>query len=102
MYTTAMEVLTTRIPEDLLKAIEEIEKEERSERAEVVRRLLDRAVRDWKLTRALRMVSEGRWTVRRAARFSGLDYSEMLDRMSDVGVDSGPSLKEFRETLDSR
>ncbi len=97
-----MEVLTTRIPEDLLKAIEEIEKEERSERAEVVRRLLDRAVRDWKLTRALRMVSEGRWTVRRAAKFAGLDYSEMLDRMSDVGVDSGPSLKEFRETLDSR
>jgi len=39
-----MEVLTTRIPDDLLRDIQEIEKDERSERAEVVRKLLDRAV----------------------------------------------------------
>ncbi len=48
-----MKVLTTRIPNDLLKSIQEIEKEERAERAEVVRRLLDRAVHDWKLAKAL-------------------------------------------------
>jgi len=52
-----MEVLTTRIPEDLLKDIQQIEKE-RSERAEVVRKLLDTAVQEWKMTKALKMISQ--------------------------------------------
>lgn len=95
-----MEVLTTRIPEDLLRAIQEIEREERAERAEVVRRLLDRAVHDWRIAKALKMIQEGRWTVRRAAKFAGLTYHEALDRMTELGVDSGPSLKELREGLD--
>ena len=95
-----MEVLTTRIPDDLLQAIQEIEREERAERAEVVRRLLDRAVHDWRRAKALRMVSERRWTVRRAAKFAGLTYYEILDKMAEAGVDSGPTLKELREALD--
>jgi len=94
-----LEVLTTRIPDDLLKAIEEIEKDERSERAEVVRRLLDKAVQEWRLAKALRMIQGGRWTVRRAASFAGLTYYEMLERMADADVDSGPTLKELREGL---
>ena len=97
-----MEVLTTRIPDDLLKAIQEIEREERAERAEVVRRLLDRAVHDWRIAKALRMVQEGRWTLRRAASFAGVTYHEILDKMTEMGVDSGPTLKELRESLDRR
>lgn len=95
-----MEVLTTRIPEDLLRDIQEIEKEERSERAEVIRKLLDRAVHEWKMTKALKMISEGRWTVRRAAKFAGVSYHEILERMTDMGIDSGPALKDLREALD--
>jgi len=95
-----MEVLTTRVPEELSKAIREIEKEERADRAEVVRRLLDRAVRDWKISKALKMISEGSWTIRRAAKFSGLGYHEILDRMAELGIDSGPTLKDLREGLD--
>jgi len=95
-----MEVLTTRIPDDLLKALREIEMDERADRAEVVRRLLDKAVREWRTAKALKMVQEGRWTIRRAANFTGLTYHEMLDKMSETGVDSGPTLKELREGLD--
>ena len=97
-----MEVLTTRIPNDLLEAIREIERDERAERAEVVRRLLDRAVHEWKLAKALRMVSEGRWTVRRAAKFASLSYHEVLEKMAEQGVDSGPTVKELREAFDRR
>ena len=97
-----MEVLTTRVPDDLLKAIQEIEREERAERAEVVRRLLDRAVHDWRMSKALRMIQEGRWTVRRAADFAWVTYHEILDKMTETGVDSGPTLKELRESLDRR
>ena len=97
-----MEVLTTRIPDDLRKAIREIEREDRAETAEVVRRLLDQAVREWRISKALKMVQEGRWTLRRAASFSGLKYHEVLERMAETGVDSGPTLRELRESVDRR
>jgi hypothetical protein len=48
-------------------------------------------------TNALTMIREGRWTTRRAASFAGLRYPEMLDGMAEAGVDSGPTLDEFRE-----
>ena len=95
-----MEVLRTRIPEDLLEDIQQIEKAERSERAEVVRKLLDTAVHEWKMAKALKMMSEGRWTVRRAARFAGTTYHEVLVMMTDRGVDSGPALRDLRDALD--
>ncbi len=57
---------------------------------------------DWRIAKALRMIQEGRWTVRRAATFAGLTYHEILDKMAEAGVDSGPSLKELRESLDRR
>jgi hypothetical protein len=46
------------------------------------------------------MIREGDWTIRRAASFAGLRYREMLDKMAEAGVDSGPTLKELREDLD--
>ncbi len=88
MKDEPVEVLTTRIPEDLLKDIQQIEKEE----AEVVRKLLDTAVQEWKIAKALKMISEGRWTVRRAAKFAGTTYHEILEKMTDRDVDSGPRL----------
>src|SRR2546427_3515962 len=91
-----MEVLTTRIPEDLLKDIQQIEKDERSERAEVVRKLLDTAGQEWKKAKALKMMSDGRWTVRRAARFAGTTYHENLGKMIERGVDSRPAAREMR------
>jgi hypothetical protein len=96
-----MEVLTTRVPEQLSRALREIEKEEGADRAEVVRRLLDKAIRDWRISKALKMISEGSWTIRRAAKFSGLRYHEILDKMAELGIDSGPTLKSLREGLDN-
>lgn len=96
-----MEVLTTRIPADLLRAIREIEKDERSERAEVVRRLLDKAVHEWNIGKALKMVSDGRWTIRHAAKFAGLTYHEIIEKMTDHRIDSGPLLRELKEAPDS-
>jgi len=50
---------------------------------------------DERLVKALKMVSEGRWTIRRAARFAGVTYHEILDKMAEKGIDSGPDLKDL-------
>jgi predicted HTH domain antitoxin len=92
-----MKVLTTRVEDELMKDIELIERDEKADRAEVTRRLLARAVKDWKLKKAMEKVSEGTWTIRRAARFAGITYYGMIEEMAKQGVDSGPALTDLRE-----
>ena len=92
-----MKVLTTRIEDRLMKDLEWIGREEKAERAEVARRLLGEAVKNWKLKKALEKISEGAWTIRRAARFAGVTYYEMIEEMAERGVDSGPTLADLRE-----
>ena len=48
-----MPVITARIPENLLEDLEKVEKEEHTDRAEVIRKLLSQAVREWKIKKTL-------------------------------------------------
>lgn len=90
-------MLTTRVEDELMKDLELIEREEKAERAEVARRLLAEGVRSWKLRKALEKISGGTWTIRRAAKFAGLTYYEMIEEMTKRGIDSGPTLSDLRE-----
>lgn len=56
---TSMEVLTARVTKKLLQALKEIEEEEKAVRAEVVRRFLDRSVKEWRTSKAVKMISSG-------------------------------------------
>ncbi|KXB05138.1 hypothetical protein AKJ48_00245 [candidate division MSBL1 archaeon SCGC-AAA261O19] len=93
-----MKVLTARVDEEIIKDLDEIGEEEKADRAEVARRLLDKAIKEWKLNRALEMISGGTWTMRRSADYAGLSYYQMLEEMSTHGVDSGPTLEDLRQT----
>lgn len=94
-----MQTVTARVPEDLLRDIRRIESEERTERAEVVRKLLAEAVRDWKLRKALEMVREGRASMRTAAKFAGVRYLELLDRVEKEAIPLDYSLSDLRADL---
>jgi FixJ family two-component response regulator len=47
------EIVSTRVSDDLAKDLEAIEKEEKTDRATVVRKLLAKAIAEWKLEKAL-------------------------------------------------
>jgi predicted HTH domain antitoxin len=81
-----MKTVTARIPEELFSEIEVVCDVEKSDRAEVLRRLLDSALKEWKLKRALELLREGRVTLRRAAKMAGRGYVEMLDLASQGGI----------------
>jgi len=38
------------------------------------------------MVEALKMIREGRWTIRRAAKFAAVTYYEILDKMADEGI----------------
>jgi len=94
-----METVTARVPEELFRDIVEIERQEKAERAEVIRKLLDRAVREWKLKRSLEMLREGKTTFRTAAKMAGLTYVEMFDEVERAGIPIRYSMAELQADL---
>lgn len=94
-----MKTITTRISEDLLEKLEEIEREEKADRAAVIRKLLDKAVGDWRVEKVLDELREGRITLRTAARKADLTYVEMLDRAKEAGIQLGYTVEDLRYDL---
>ncbi len=69
----------TRLPLDLVRELELIEDVEQSDRSTTVRRLLSKAIQQWKLEHYARLYGDGKLTLARAARDAGVSLWEMMD-----------------------
>ena len=65
-----MKVITTRIEDEYFEDLKEIEKDEKTEMASVMRKLLAQAIKEWKLKKALSLLKERKLTIRKAASFA--------------------------------
>jgi predicted HTH domain antitoxin len=94
-----LKVITTRISEEYFNDLEMIENAEHAERAEVIRKLLAKGIKEWKLKKAIELLREHKVTLRKAANIAGITYVEMLDLASKHGIEVGYSLEEMEKDL---
>jgi predicted HTH domain antitoxin len=94
-----MKVVTTRIEDKYFEDLKRIEKEEKIERAEVMRKLLARAIKEWKIKKALELLKERKVTIRKAASIAELSYVEILDLVSKHDISIGYGVKELKKDL---
>lgn len=92
-----MKIVTVRIDDKYFEDLREIEKDEQIERAEVMRKLLAKAIKEWKIKKALDLLKEHKITLRKAASIADVTYSEIIDLASKVDIDIGYDLKELRK-----
>jgi len=76
------QMVGARLPEDLVRDLEAIEQAEQSDRSTTVRKLLYKAVRDWKLEHYGRLYGGGKVSLARAAKEAGVSLWEMMDYAS--------------------
>ncbi|MFW6196903.1 MAG: UPF0175 family protein [Thermoplasmatota archaeon] len=95
-----MKTVTTRIPEEEQKWLEEIEKESGSARSEVLRRLIEDGLKLWRREKALDMLKDHKTTIRKAAEIAGVSYVEMLEMASKEGIDIGYDVEELEKDLE--
>jgi len=93
------EIISTRIPNDIAKDLKEIEKEEKTDRATLIRKLLARAIAQWKTERALRLYQEGKVTLWRAARLAGITLREMMELAAKQGIQFKYTPKDLEEDI---
>ena len=73
------EMVAARLPETLVSDIKKIEDVEQTDRSTVLRKLLDKAVADWKKDYAAKRYANGSITLERAAMDAGISVREMMD-----------------------
>jgi predicted HTH domain antitoxin len=94
------EIVSTRVPKDMAKDIEEIEKEEKADRAVVVRKLLAKAIADRKLEKAIALYNSGKVTLWKASEIAGLSLWEMMEIVKQRKISFQYSYEDFREDFE--
>jgi len=89
----------TRLPDTVVRDLEAIEEAEQSDRSTTVRKLLSRAIQDWKLDHFSRLYGSGKLTLARAAREAGVSLWEMMDYVKSKKITAQYDLEDFQRDL---
>lgn len=80
------DVLSVKVDKGKLRLLEEIAREEQSDRSTVARRLLDEGMRGWKVDKAVEMFRAGRLSLWRASLSAGVSLREFIDVLNERKV----------------
>ncbi|MDI6859007.1 MAG: UPF0175 family protein [Methanocellales archaeon] len=94
-----METISTRVPKEIIEAMQEIEEIEQSDRATVVRKLLVKAIEEWEKNRAIQLYRDGKITLWRAARMANLSLREMMKLAAEKGIEFRYTEKDLEEDI---
>jgi len=75
----SLEAVTTRLPREMLKEVERLAQREKVDRSELIRRLLDFALRQKRVEEALEAYRDGAVTLWKAAEIAGTSLREMME-----------------------
>jgi predicted HTH domain antitoxin len=93
------EMVAARLPEGLVSDIKKIEDAEQTNRSTVLRRLLYKAVIDWKKEYAAKLYSEGKITLERAAMEVGISVREMMEYLKQKRIPAQYNLEDLEEDM---
>lgn len=92
--------ISFRIEKPTLLALTEVEKKWHTDRSEAIRRLLDKALHEWKIENAIERLREHKISIGKAAEECGISLWEMLDLAKEKNVDwTGYSQKDLEKDM---
>ena len=94
-------MVAARLPRSLVLDLKKIENAEQSDRSTVLRKLLYRAVTDWKKEHAAKLYAEGKVTLERAAMDSGASVREMMEYLKARKVPAQYDVEDLEEDMRS-
>jgi predicted HTH domain antitoxin len=93
------QMIATRLSEDLVRDLETIEGVEQSDRSTTVRKLLHRAIKDWKLEHYAGLYGDARLTLARAAREAEVSVWEMMEYVRSRKISSQYDMGDLQRDL---
>ena len=93
------QMVGSRLPVELVQALEMIERVEQTDRSTAVRKLLHKAVIDWKREHYAREYGDGHMTLARAAREASVSLWEMMDYVRQRKIAVQYDLDDLRKDM---
>ena len=95
-----MATISVRVEDSLLKDLGKVEKKWQADRSEVLRRLLVKSMREWKIENALEELRQHQKSIGKVAEECGISLWEMLDLVKEKGIDwTGYSEEDLQRDL---
>ena len=91
----------SRLPMELVRDLERIEAFEQSDRSTTVRKLLSRAVGEWKKEHYARQYGEGRLGLSKAAQEADISLWEMMDYVRQRKIAAQYDLDDLRKDIET-
>jgi predicted HTH domain antitoxin len=93
------QMVASRLPEEMVRDLELIERWEQTDRSTTVRKLLQRAIGEWKRDFYARQYGEGAMTLARAAQGAGVSLWEMMDDVRQRKIAAQYDLRDLQHDL---
>lgn len=93
------ELVGARLPRSLVEDLRKIEDVEQSDRSALVRKLLSRAVSEWKKDYAAKLYAEGKITLERAAMDAGVSVREIMDYLKQKKIPSQYDIEDLEQDM---
>lgn len=93
------EMVAARLPKSLVSDIKKIEDVEQTDRSTVLRKLLYKAVVDWKKEHAAKLYSEGKISLERAAMEADISVREMMEYLKQRRIPAQYTLEDLEEDM---
>ncbi len=93
------QMVGTRLPKSVISDLEKIEQIEQLDRSTVLRKLLHKALKEWKLGHYAGEYGGGRVTLARAAEEAGVSVWEMMDYVRQNKIPAQYSLEDLEHDL---
>ena len=94
-----MEVFSIRVPREIKREIEELAKLEGREKSIILREILINGVKERKIKAVLKLYSEGKITLWKAARLAGISLWEIIVELQKHNITLQYGLPELEEDL---
>lgn len=78
--------VTSRLPDEMAKNIDEIAESEKLDRSSVIRRLLDKGITQWQEEQALKLYQDGEVSLEKAREISSLSIWEFLYKLAEKKI----------------
>lgn len=95
------ETISSRIPGDIGREVEEFMREENLDKSAAIRKLLKTGLGEWKRQRALKMLVEGEATFNRAAEIAGMNLWDFADFVRKSGGNWITSVENIRRDIEA-
>jgi len=103
LYTVilvSLEAVTARLPRDMLREVERLAQNEKVDRSELIRRLLDFALQQKRIDEAVRAYQEGKVTLWKAAEIAGISLRKMMELVRTKKITVSYTLDDLRRDIE--